>query len=274
MGSCLLNIPNLPQPLLTHVFPDNILNTSLLSIVQLCQIGCVATFTATAVTIMYNALTVLSGPLSSSSQLWTINTPHSAFPSATVNAAVALSTDAAFVKYTHAALGSPSLSTLSRAVQRGYFHLYPRLTASILSANLPTSMATAQGHLDQHRQGQDSTQVPVTFFDEIDEDTASSPSSTSSIHSTAYTRIVLISDTLHSDLTGRFPVTSHNGSQYMFVSVLDGYIHVEPMKTRHHTDYVAAYKKNNYLLRSSRTSTYVSAPRQRDFWPIRSLCSS
>ena len=215
MGSCFLHIPNFPHPLLTHVFPDNVLNTYLLSIVQLCQIGCVATFTATAVTIVFNALTIPSGELSSTSQPWTIQTSQLAFPSAMVNAAVALSTEAAFVKYTHAALGSPSLSTLIKAVERGYFHLYPRLTASILPANLPTSMATAEGHFDQHRQGQDSTQVPATFFDEIDEDTSSSPldsSPTPSNHSSAYTRIVLISDTLHSDLTGRFPVTSHNYS--------------------------------------------------------------
>ena len=261
MGSCLLDIPHLPQPLLSHVFSDSVLNTSLLSIVQLYQVGCVATFTATAVTITYDALTVLSGAPSSNSQLWIIQTPHLAFPSAMVNAAVALSTDAAFIKYAHAALGSPSLSTLTKAVQRGYFHLYPRLTASILSANLPTSMATAQGHLDQHRQGQDSTQVPVIFFDESDEDTSSSSpdsSPTPSNHpSSAYTRIVLISDTLHSDLTGRFPVTSHNGSQYIFVSVLDGYIHVEPMKTRHHTDYVAAYKKTiDFFARLGRQPTY------------------
>ena len=45
----------------------------------------------------------------------------------------------------------------------------------------------------------------------------------------AYTQIVLISDTLHSNLTGRFPVISHTGAQYIFVSVLDGYIHVETM---------------------------------------------
>ena len=261
MGSCLLDIPSLPQPLLSHVFSDSVLNTSLLSIVQLCQVGCVATFTATAVTIMYNANTVLSGAPSSSSQLWTIQTPHFAFPSAMVNAAVAPSTKAAFIKYMHAALGSPSLSTLTKAVQRGYFHMYPRLTASTLSANLPTSMATAQGHLDQHRQGQNSTQVPVTFFEEIHDDTSSTSSDPSSApsndSSSAYTRIVLISDTLHSDLTGRFPVTSHNGSQFMFVSVLDGYIHVEPMKIRHHTDYVAAYKKTiNFFARLGRQPTF------------------
>ena len=60
---------------------------------------------------------------------------------------------------------------------------------------------------------------------------------------TAYTQLVLMSGTLHSDLTGRFLVTSHKGAQYLFVSVSDGCIHVETMKTRHHTYYVAAYKE-------------------------------
>ena len=62
---------------------------------------------------------------------------------------------------------------------------------------------------------------------------------------------------LHSDLTGRFPVTSRNGAQYLFVSVLDGYIHVETMKTRHHSEYVAAYKRTlNFFVRSGRRPAF------------------
>ena len=43
----------------------------------------------------------------------------------------------------------------------------------------------------------------------------------------------------------------------MFVSVLDGYIHVEPMKTRHHQEYVAAYKITlNFFARLGRRPTF------------------
>ena len=40
---------------------DDVLNTSLLSIAQLCRIGCVATFSAKDVTVTYNNLPVLYG---------------------------------------------------------------------------------------------------------------------------------------------------------------------------------------------------------------------
>ena len=41
------------------------------------------------------------------------------------------------------------------------------------------------------------------------------------------------------------------------MSVLDGYIHVETMKSRHHADYIAAYKKTlNYFARLGRRPAF------------------
>ena len=261
VGTCLLYMPNLPRALLAHVFLDHALNTSLLSIAQLCGMGCVATFNHTTVHVTNNNLTVLCSIKVPASNLWTIPLPkHTNQPFAA--ATHALSADAEFVRFTHAALGSPSLSTLAKAVRRGYFHLYPRLTSTILSAYPPHSIATAQGHLDQHRKGQHSTKTPIIIFDSdsdsdiepLSDDTSDTCNSQTNL---AYTKIVIISDTLHSDLTGRFPVTSTTGAQYIFVSVLDGYIHVETMKTRHHTDYVAAYKKTlNFFARLGRRPSF------------------
>ena len=65
----------------------------------------------------------------------------------TVSAAYALSSDADFVKFTHAALGSLSLTTLAKAVRRGYLNSYSRLTSGMLTAHPPVTIATAQGHL-------------------------------------------------------------------------------------------------------------------------------
>ena len=43
----------------------------------------------------------------------------------------------------------------------------------------------------------------------------------------------------------------------MFVSVFDGYIHVEPMKTRHHNEYVSAYKQTlNFFARLGRRPSF------------------
>lgn len=219
--------------------------------------GCVATFSASDASVTFGNRPVLRGFKSPDDNLWTLPflASNTALPP-TVCAAYALSSDASFVKFTHASLGSPSLATLTKAVRRGYLHSYPRLTSLMLTAHPPISIATAQGHLDQHRQGQNSTQVPVTIFDTNDTDDDLVPADAPT-QLTAYTRVVLLSDTLHSDLTGRFPVTSHNGAQYIFVSVLDGYIHVETMKTRHHTEYVTAYKKTlNFFAQRGRRPAF------------------
>lgn len=133
IGTCLLQLPNLQYSLLAHIFPDTTLNSSLLSIPQLCKMGCTAMFTSTEVTILCNHLTVLSAVKPSTTHLWSICHPEQPFQHvvSVTNAATALSTDAAFVKFTHAALGSPALSTLNAAVRRGYLHSYPRLTPAI-----------------------------------------------------------------------------------------------------------------------------------------------
>ena len=163
-----------------------------------------------------------------------------------------IASDAAFVRIVHATFGSPALSTFHKAIRRNYLTNFPRLTLSIALAHPVNSNATAQGHLDQKRQGQESSITPILLFDEdsdSDSDSDSEAESTTDVqavqaHSNhAFTKVIPMSTVAHSDLTGRFPVTSFTGHQYVFITVMNSYIHVEPMKTRHHTDYIAAYKK-------------------------------
>lgn len=42
-----LLFPNLPYPINAYIFPDKVLHTSLLSVSELCNVGCLATFTDT-----------------------------------------------------------------------------------------------------------------------------------------------------------------------------------------------------------------------------------
>ena len=143
VGTCMLHIPNLPRAIFAHVFSDNLLNTSLLSIAQLCELGCIATFTSTTVTVTNDNLTVLCGTKIPTSNLWTIPLPKHIDLIPFSAATLALSTDADSVRFTHASLGSPSLSSLAKAVRSGYSHSYPRLLSTILSAHPPLSIATA-----------------------------------------------------------------------------------------------------------------------------------
>ena len=106
---------------------------------------------------------------------------------------------------------------LLRALNAGYLNSFPGLTSRLLQPHPPHSIAAAKGHLDQHRQGLDSTaehpsSPPV----------ASPPDPVESPH-TVYVKRVLASGTSHSDLTERcFPIQSTTRQQCLFISTIDG----------------------------------------------------
>ena len=83
------------------------------------------------------------------------------------------------------------------------------------------------------------------------------PLADTSVNNHTYTHVFALTDTMHTDLTGKFPVTSFSGMQYIMVSVMDGYIHVEAMRTRHHLEYIAAYKRTvNFFAKLGRKPVF------------------
>ena len=182
-----------------------------------------------------DGLTVLHHGKEKSDHLWNVQlVPPTNATSA--SAILRSDTDAAFATFIHTALGSPVLSTLLRAVRKGYLASYPRLTANMVTSYLSLTAATARGHLDQHRQGLDSTSTDEQSDDPEEVDHPPLP------RGTVFTKTISLSQTAHSDLTGRFPIKALSGSEYVFISVLDGYIHCEPIASRHQSNYVNAYK--------------------------------
>ena len=245
-----LHFPNLPTPIPAYIFPDTILHTSLLSVSELCNAGCVATFNDTSFQFTYNILMVLNGTKSSTDKLWLVQLPNSSTidnPSQLQSNASHLSSDAAFVSFVHASLGSPVYSTFIHAVRSGYLSTWPRLTAAIVNAHPPLTIATAKGHLNQHRQGLDSTkQFPLhdTAIDITDDNDALPhiPVSKASANH-ACVKVLPLLQTVSADLTGKFPITAKTGAQYVLISEMDGYIHAEPMASRHHTAYSAGFTR-------------------------------
>ena len=65
--------------------------------------------------------------------------------------------NANFVKWWHACLGSPTINTLTQAIRLGALRNIERLTTKIIRQNPPHTIATAMGHLDNNRSGQNST---------------------------------------------------------------------------------------------------------------------
>ena len=45
------------------------------------------------------------------------------------------------------------------------------------------------------------------------------------------------------DASGRFPVPSSRRNEYMLLSYFKGYVHVEPLSSRHQTMYIDGYKR-------------------------------
>ena len=109
---------------MAHLFPDTVLNTSLLSIAQLCKLGCTATFTSTEVHVTHTQHTVFHGSKMPDDSLWSIGYHSTLTLPPAANATHAIP----FIRFTHAALGSPAISTLTQAVRRGYLRSYPALT--------------------------------------------------------------------------------------------------------------------------------------------------
>jgi len=169
-----LDLPNLPvQARTAHIFPE-LGNTSLLSVGQLCDAQCTATFTDTTVTITHNNKTILQGIRTKKDNLW-----HAEFPNATAddntwtlvqhkNKQKAHNVNhtqkaSELVAFAHGSFFSPAISTLQQALNKNYINHIPGLTAATLRNHPPRSIATIKGHLDQSRKNQRSTKPKVSL---------------------------------------------------------------------------------------------------------------
>ena len=159
-----------------------------------------------------------------------------------------LHSDADFVSFVHGSLGNPAYSTFSNTVRKGCFTSWPRFTSAIISAHPPHTIAAAKGHLNQHRQGSDSThQLPSptdlklsnTDTDTLSDDLVAPEHPTSA--ATANYAYIPLSHTVSAELTGKFPVIADSGAQCVLTSEMDGSVHAEAMTSRHHSAYIASF---------------------------------
>jgi hypothetical protein len=159
----------------------------------------------------------------------------------------------------HAAFGSPCPSTFLRALRRNWLDAIPRLTSALFSANKPNSVATALGHLDQTRQGLDSTKGkrviatlpspdptpnPPDASDELPTVDPYDPEGVDTFDDSQspllFCRTFAAADI---DASGRFPVSSSRRKEYHLLRYFKGYVHVEPLPSRTQTAYIDAYKR-------------------------------
>ena len=214
-----LNVDLNAEATKTSLLPT--INHNLLSVGQLCNNGCKATFTKQKVIITKNNKIILEGTRDHTTKMWHMNVQFKR-KQETINNVYQLTTKAAQLQYLHACAGYPVPSTWIKAIKKGFYLTWPGLTAKAVVKNLPKSIVTAQGHQTLTRQNIRSTKKEHKVY-------------------------AITFDTHHQlamDLTGRFPVQSSKGHRYILI-LWDGdsnAILAEPMRNRSDAEYIRAYQ--------------------------------
>ena len=195
-------------------------------------------------------------PKEPADRIWTFDR-DAALPDS-ASAVVRHDLNADFVAYAHTSFNSPPNSTFSHALKCGYLRTYPHLTYDMFQKNMPQSIATAKGHLDQSRKNHRSTKhrtiipPPAT--------TADVPLDSTDV--SAHAALIMVipvksQDTNYTDLKGKFPVESFMRNNYVMLSYYRGYVHTEAMKDRSSASLVAAYAATfAYYSRLNQTPRY------------------
>ena len=200
-----------------HIFKT--LWGSLLSIGTFCDHGCTAQFTAQKVKI-FDAKNVLilegsRSPLSHN--LWMIDLMSTSIQASADNAKhvkqhLTASVTQTFsiqkrIMWMHRTWGSPAASTFIQALYKGWIHLpgiAPR-TVKKYAAILHSSESAA-GHLDQSRMNAQSTTKKYSLRQRVH---------SAEMEKTPTHVWSQVEERNHMDITGRFPVTSRRGKQYL-----------------------------------------------------------
>ena len=278
-----LDIPLLPaHAKKVHIFPE-LASGSLLSIGQLCDGGCTATFTANKLFIYFAGKIIIQGTRQNN-KLWTIDPPTTSPGHHSLNAAIDTPTIAERINFYHASLFSPTLDTLCKAIDAGYLTTFPSFTSNQVRKFPPRSTATAKGHLHAQRSNIRSTQkkhtsshflfnttapivtaptvipdddpitpLPVTTTAELPPTThPTAPNAINEPHTNyAYPACMQITGKINTDQTGQFLVPSSSGNKYLFIlyDYDSNMIHAEPIPNRTKHQLYKAYLKVTNLLR-------------------------
>ena len=202
-GTTSIDWPDLPPAARTaHILPQ-LDPHSLVSIGVLCDHDCIATFDKKSVQIHRHNKQILHG-IRLPNGLWSLPLYS---PQEQANALFPEQTQRDLIQWLHAAAFSPSISTFLEAVERKFFVTWPNLTPKVIRRYLKPSVATVKGHLNQqrqrHRKPLHITPTPI-------------PTRTHTIYAATLDPTQPTGNSF-SDLTGRFPIQSNRGANYIFV---------------------------------------------------------
>ena len=126
---------------------------SLISVVQLCDDDCTATFSKHRCTIYdKHNKPVITGIRNPNTRLYEQQIPeHNKTQIHQLNATLPTTNLQEHIKYLHQCAFPPTTKTWIQAVKKGHFKTWPGVTVNAIQCYLPKSEATTLGHLDQKR---------------------------------------------------------------------------------------------------------------------------
>eukprot|EP00804_Cyclotella_cryptica_P012508 CCRYP_017699-RA/>CCRYP_017699-RA protein AED:0.43 eAED:0.43 QI:0/-1/0/1/-1/1/1/0/203 len=141
-------------------------------------------------------------------------------------------------------MGYPVVSTWCKAIDKGYFRGWSGLTSDRVRKFIRPSSPSEQGHMDQRRAYiRSTTQSPNTSSTTTDHMTAHPQAPNNDKTNVVYMSTIEVDGQLFTNQTGRFPVTSNRGNNYIviFYAVDPNFIKSYPIKSRHRSELLKAY---------------------------------
>ena len=159
-----------------------------------------------------------------------------------VNNVYELKTKPYLIRYYHAAAGFPTKPSWLAAIGKEHYLLWPGLDGTSAAKHFPESEETWRGHGRMIKSGLRSTKQLVT--EEEKETAAASVPNEQAIVVQCFDLKNKADRIMFSDQTGRFPVTSYRGNQYIMVlfEIASNNILVEPMQSRVSGEMCRAYQ--------------------------------
>jgi hypothetical protein len=175
--------------------------------------------------------------------------------------------------YHHALAGFPPKEIFLAAVRTGNYTTWPGLTTTLTLKHFSISDKMQKGHMKGQQRGVQLTKVlaPVTI--KVEPGTANPPLLTITKHYDIFVVVYELLDTVHTDQTSPFPITSQQSYCYIMVGIhLDAnYIFCELMKNQTKGKMVTAYQKNGRQDEALGTWAKTSPFAQRVFDSIQSM---
>jgi hypothetical protein len=245
------------QKIKAHIFDEKDLQLGLIAVADYTSKGLTVSFTDTYHRIAKQDGTIISQtPKEPGSRLWPAaeieaNSSVGKVSAHTASASLAIRNESAaeIVLWASATLGNPTPSTLESACKRGYLGNYPKLTSKMIRDNWPNTLATAQGHLQMQRQGVQSTKQKQSK-------TKSPHNATRSIKDDVTPSRLEVAifdrngDVIFADATGRFPLPSADGKEYILIMTYKNYIKPVAFANRGADAYVKAFREGIHFFKN------------------------